>query len=45
VECHIDEKNRKRENFSCLECGYTIDADLNAAMNILDRAKTKKEYK
>jgi putative transposase len=42
---YIDEKNRKREKFSCLECGYTIDADLNAAMNILDRAKTKKEYK
>jgi putative transposase len=30
-----DEDNRKGETFACLACGYTEDADVNAAKNIL----------
>ena len=35
---HIDRENRKSwEVFCCTECGYTNNADLNAAINILRR--------
>ena len=34
---HIDERNRNGEKFMCLKCGYSDDADVNAARNILDR--------
>lgn len=34
---HIDEKSRQRENYQCVSCGYEADADLNAAVNILNR--------
>ena len=27
--------------FHCVECGYMANADVNAAMNILDRASNK----
>ncbi len=34
----IDDKNRiPQEVFSCVKCGHTMNADLHAAMNILDR--------
>jgi IS605 OrfB family transposase len=32
-------KNRKSKNFTCLRCGFKLDADLNAARNILFRGK------
>ena len=31
---YIDENNRKRSVFKCLDCGFTTDADRNAAINI-----------
>jgi putative transposase len=34
---HVDEKSRNGENFSCTCCGYQIDADYNAAINIYNR--------
>jgi IS605 OrfB family transposase len=34
---HVDEKSRNGENFSCTCCGYQIDADYNAAINIHNR--------
>ena len=34
---HVDQENRSGENFLCQSCGYTDDADINAARNILDR--------
>lgn len=34
---HTERKNRVGELFKCLSCGYTINADHNAAMNILTR--------
>jgi putative transposase len=35
---YIDRENRKtQENFVCQECGFEINADLNAALNILFR--------
>lgn len=34
---HIDKKNRSRETFRCLSCGYEDNADVNAARNILER--------
>ena len=30
-------ENRKREAFKCVACGYEADADINAAVNILER--------
>ena len=34
----IDDKNRiPQEVFSCVRCGHTMNADLHAAVNILDR--------
>ena len=34
----ISDKNRKtQENFKCIECGYSENADINAAINIRNR--------
>jgi putative transposase len=33
----IHKENRKLESFKCVSCGYEIDADYNAAVNILHR--------
>jgi IS605 OrfB family transposase len=36
---HIDKRNRKSQaDFVCLECGFSLNADLNAALNISNRA-------
>lgn len=34
---HLDEGNRQGKAFKCLSCGYTADADINAAGNIKER--------
>ena len=35
---NIDSENRKsQEEFECIECGYTANADINASFNILER--------
>ena len=34
---HTEKGNRSRGMFKCQKCGYTDDADINAAKNILDR--------
>jgi len=34
---HTDRGNRSGEVFRCLKCGYTNNADINAARNILNR--------
>lgn len=41
--CHfIDKKNRKtRDNFSCLNCGKKLHADINASRSILNRRSIK----
>jgi IS605 OrfB family transposase len=37
-ECnHISEENRKKGFFECEECGFSLDADLNASRNIAQR--------
>ena len=43
--CHyIDKENRKsQENVKCLNCGFEINADLNAACNILKKSKPNDE--
>ena len=33
----IDKKNRNGEFFKCVNCGYEVNADLNATMNILTK--------
>ena len=33
----IHNESRLGENYKCIECGFEIDADLNAAINILQR--------
>jgi putative transposase len=39
---HIERANRQRQaRFSCKRCGYTTNADFNAANNIRDRARVK----
>ena len=32
---HVADANRKKESFKCVSCGYTGNADINAAFNIL----------
>lgn len=41
ISCgHIDKANRKSQSlFSCVQCGYTANADLNAAMVIANRGR------
>lgn len=41
ISCgHIDKANRKSQSvFSCVKCGYTANADLNAAMVIANRGR------
>lgn len=34
---HIDKNSRKLEDYHCVSCGYEIDADINASINILNR--------
>jgi IS605 OrfB family transposase len=34
---HIDKNSRKLEKYHCVSCGYGIDADINASINILNR--------
>ena len=37
---HIDTENRKsQEQFKCVECGFTINADANSSINIRDFGK------
>ncbi len=36
----IHKESRKGEKFLCIDCGYEIDADYNAAINILHRGVT-----
>lgn len=31
---HVDKKNRRKNLFSCVQCGYQTHADLNASINI-----------
>jgi putative transposase len=39
-ECgHVEKGNRKEDKFKCLSCGFSTDADLNAAINIYHRGK------
>ena len=39
---HVAKENRESQAaFKCVECGYKANADINAAMNILDRALAK----
>jgi transposase len=33
----IDKGSRSKEEFLCIHCGYEIDADINAAINIHNR--------
>lgn len=37
---HTDRRNRNGEIFSCLNCGYENNADINASYNILNRFLT-----
>jgi IS605 OrfB family transposase len=34
---HVDKDSRKNEKFLCTCCGYEIDADINASVNILNK--------
>jgi putative transposase len=38
---HISHKNRRGPEFRCKECGFQIDADLNAARNIAQIGKSE----
>lgn len=49
-KCHnIDKKSRSGENYHCVNCGYEIDADYNASLNIMDKGLysvfTQQKYK
>lgn len=35
---HTCKENRKKQNFKCVACGHKLDADINAAINIRERA-------
>lgn len=37
----VHKSNRVNELFKCGNCGYTLDADFNASLNILNRCKTR----
>ena len=37
----LDKKARKGKWFNCLQCGLSLDADTNAAINILDKAMAR----
>lgn len=39
---HLDKDSRKGERFKCTKCGSEIDADINGAINILERSKNKR---
>ena len=39
---HIDKSNRHGEKFVCTSCGYTDDADMVGANNILSRGLDQK---
>ena len=32
----VDKKNRNKEQFRCVKCGYECNADINASKNILN---------
>ena len=34
---HVDENSRNKEKFSCTSCGFKMDADINASINIRNR--------
>ena len=34
---HVDKNSRQGESFDCTRCGYSLDADHNAAINIYNR--------
>ena len=38
----LDRESRKGEKYKCSQCGYEEDADINGAINILDRNKDKR---
>ena len=38
---HISHKSRKGPKFKCIECGFELDADLNAARNIAQIGKSE----
>ena len=46
-ECgHVSKDNRKSQSsFSCVACGHSLNADINAAINIHNRADWSNRYK
>ena len=36
---HIEKRNRNGNQFHCLQCGFSLDPDLNASRNIAERGK------
>jgi len=45
-ECgHVSKENRKSQSsFSCVACGHSLNADINAAINIYNRAEWSNRY-